>query len=97
MSVKFSIIIPTYNRADRILSSIQSAFDQHYSDFEIIIIDDGSADNTEQVISSIQDPRIKYFKKKMKSGPSRAILAFCRLLGITSLFWIAMMNCILIT
>ncbi len=64
MAITFSIIIPTYNRADRILSTIQSVLDQHYTNFDIVIVDDGSTDNTEEVISSIQDPHIRYFKKE---------------------------------
>src|SRR5437763_11554370 len=60
----FSIIIPTYNRASMIEKTIQSALNQSYSDYEIIIVDDGSTDNTEQVVLSIKDARIFYFKKE---------------------------------
>lgn len=58
----FSIIIPTYNRAHLIGRTIQSCLKQTYPHFEIIVVDDGSTDNTEQVIKSIQSPKIKYFK-----------------------------------
>lgn len=64
MSVFFSIIIPTYNRAAQIAGTIQSLLNQNYSIFEILIVDDGSTDNTGELISSIQDPRIRYFKKE---------------------------------
>lgn len=60
----FSIIIPTYNRASLILDTIRSVQNQIYSEFEIIIVDDGSTDNTEEIINNLNDNRIKYYKKK---------------------------------
>jgi glycosyltransferase involved in cell wall biosynthesis len=59
-----SIIIPTYNRAHLIEASIQSVLQQTYSNFELLIIDDGSEDDTHTIIASIKDDRIKYFKKE---------------------------------
>ncbi len=55
-----SIIIPTYNRAAFLLHAVQSVLAQTFQDFEIIIIDDGSTDNTAQLIHSLQEPRIRY-------------------------------------
>ena len=55
-----SIILPTYNRASLVLESIQSVLQQSYTDFELIIMDDGSDDDTKTRISSISDERIKY-------------------------------------
>ena len=57
----FSIIIPTYNRAKFVETAIKSVLDQSYRDFEILIIDDGSTDETETVINKLQDDRIRYF------------------------------------
>ncbi len=48
-----SIILPTYNRADLILDSIESVFAQSFKDFELIVIDDGSTDNTRQLLSAM--------------------------------------------
>lgn len=62
--MRVSIIIPTYNRASFIEKTVRSLCVQTASDYEIIIVDDGSTDNTQQVIQAIQDPRIKYFKKE---------------------------------
>ena len=60
MAPLFSIILPTYNRGDRIEKAIQSVLDQTYSNWELIIIDDGSTDNTKEICLKYQDPRITY-------------------------------------
>ncbi len=61
----FSIVIPTYNRAATIVDTVNSLLAQSYREFEIIIIDDGSTDNTEDLIKrTFSDSRIKYFKKQ---------------------------------
>jgi len=60
VSISFSIIIPTYNRGHLIVDTIRSILDQNFPALEIIIIDDGSDDNTQTVISKQNDPRIKY-------------------------------------
>lgn len=61
--IKFSIIIPTFNRAFIIAETIESVINQTYSCWECLIIDDGSADDTNTVIKryAIKDNRIKYF------------------------------------
>lgn len=62
--ILFSIIIPTFNRADIIHKPIKSIIEQSYSNWELIIVDDGSTDDTKEVVSSFSAPRIKYFYKK---------------------------------
>lgn len=59
-----SVIIPTYNRAELLKRSIQSVLEQTYSDLELIIVDDGSTDDTEKVVSALNDSRIRYIKQK---------------------------------
>jgi glycosyltransferase involved in cell wall biosynthesis len=61
---EISVIITTYNRANYLKEAIISVLNQTYQDFEIIVVDDGSKDNTPQVIQSITDPRIKYISQK---------------------------------
>ena len=62
--ILFSVIVPTYNRGSFIVKTIQSVLSQTFSNFELIIIDDGSTDNTEKVVGGIKDERIKYYKKE---------------------------------
>ena len=65
-----SIIIPTYNRAKLVTEAVQSALSQTYTNFEILVIDDGSTDNTEEMLKKY-DNDIKYIKTE-RSGPGRA-------------------------
>lgn len=57
---KVSIIIPTYNRANLILETIESIIQQTYPHWELLIMDDGSDDDTEEMIKRINDPRIRF-------------------------------------
>jgi len=67
----FSIIIPLYNKENFIENTIQSILDQTFQDFEIIIINDGSTDKSEEKILQFKDSRIQYFSKK-NEGASTA-------------------------
>ena len=71
---KVSVIIPTYNRAHLIGRAIKSVLNQTYQDFEIIVVDDGSTDNTELLIKDFQkkDKRIKYVQRKENKGEGAA-------------------------
>jgi len=67
-----SVIIPTYNRAHLVGRAIRSVLNQTYQDFEIIVVDDGSTDNTEEVVKSFNDPRIRYIRHEKNRGGSAA-------------------------
>lgn len=67
-----SVIIPTRNRAQLLSEAIDSVLKQTFSDFELIIVDDGSTDNTAEVVSSYHDPRIHYhLQEKQERGAAR--------------------------
>ncbi len=63
-----SVIIPTYNRSEELLKSIESVLKQTYKDIEIIVVDDGSTDLTEKNVKEIEDNRIVYVKHKHNKG-----------------------------
>lgn len=67
----FSVIIPLYNKENFIENTIQSVLDQTFQDFEIIVVNDGSTDKSEEKLQSFKDSRIHYFSKK-NEGASTA-------------------------
>src|SRR5690554_5844276 len=69
---KVSVVMPTHNRAKELPRSIRSVLSQSFSDFELIIIDDASADNSEEVIRSFRDSRIIYKKLEKNVGGAEA-------------------------
>lgn len=64
-----SVIMPAYNAADYIADAIESVLIQNYQNFELIVIDDGSTDNTKDIVSGFDDERIRYFYQKNKGLP----------------------------
>lgn len=67
-----SIITPTYNCAKFIGKTIESVLNQTYKNWEMIIVDDASKDNTEEVVNSYKDKRIKYIKLQENGGAANA-------------------------
>lgn len=76
---RVSVIIPTYNRADKIGRSIQSVLEQTHQDLELIVVDDCSADNTEDVVKAIGDDRVRYFRMQENGGAAAARNAGARM------------------
>jgi len=70
--MKASVIIPTYNRAHLLGRAIQSVLDQTCQDLEIIVVDDGSKDNTEEVVNKFHDERIRYIRHEVNKGEGGA-------------------------
>lgn len=69
---KVSVIIPTHNRSAYLHSAVTSVLNQTYQDFEIIIVNDASSDNTEEVVASFTDSRIKYIRHEVSKGDGGA-------------------------
>ncbi|MEQ9548510.1 MAG: glycosyltransferase family 2 protein [Coleofasciculus sp. G3-WIS-01] len=68
---KVSVCIPTYNRANYLVNSVNSVLSQTYKDFELIICDDGSTDETPTVVSQWDDSRIRYIRHDNNIGRSK--------------------------
>lgn len=67
---KASVIIPVYNGGDYIGETIDSILSQSFHDFELIIVDDGSTDDTADVIHGFRDSRIRYFHQPNSGKPA---------------------------
>lgn len=65
-----SVVIPTYNRADSIEASIRSALHQTYPIVEVLVCDDGSTDDTEAIVKSIKDERVKWLPGEHSGRPA---------------------------
>ena len=65
-----SVVMLTYKRANIVSTAIDSILNQTYKDFEFIILNDGSPDNTDEIISRYKDKRIRYYKNQQNKGIS---------------------------
>jgi glycosyltransferase involved in cell wall biosynthesis len=72
MEELLSVVIPTYNRAGTLQNTMLSVLNQSFTNIELIIVDDASTDETEEIVRSIYDDRVKYIKLEINSGPSAA-------------------------
>jgi glycosyltransferase involved in cell wall biosynthesis len=67
---EFSVVIVAYNHARYLAQCIHSVLEQTYPDFEVIVFDDGSTDNTREIVSAISDNRIRYFYQENSGLPA---------------------------
>jgi glycosyltransferase involved in cell wall biosynthesis len=67
-----SVIIPTYNRADHVGRGIRSVLTQTFQDFEVLIVDDGSTDKSEEIVRGFNDSRILYLRRDTNGGAAAA-------------------------
>lgn len=84
-----SVVIPTYNHARYLGRALQSVLDQTYSNWEAIVIDNHSTDNTDEVMASFSDPRISYLKIR-----NNGVIAASRNAGIRAAKgeWVAFLD-----
>jgi glycosyltransferase involved in cell wall biosynthesis len=73
-----SVVIPTYNRSSLIVKSNESVFSQDYPNLEVIVVDDGSTDGTQQVIEGLKNPNIRYFRHEQNRGQDIPPLLTCQ-------------------
>lgn len=71
-SPRVSVILPTHNRASVLDRAVRSVFEQTFNDLELIIVDDGSEDETEALVGRIEDPRIVFKSHDANRGPAAA-------------------------
>jgi len=72
MSILFSVIIPTYNRSSRLKKALDGLTSQTFKDFEVLVCDDGSKDDTEAVVNEYRDKlNLKYIWNENWGGPAR--------------------------
>ena len=73
ISPKVSVILTSYNHAAYVAASIESVLSQTFADFELLIVDDGSRDNSREIIKTFDDPRIKFFLYEENRGSNIAV------------------------
>lgn len=67
----FTVVIPTFNRADKLSAAIRSVLEQSFEDFELLIMDDGSTDHTKDMVNDLRDKRVRYEWGPNSGGPAR--------------------------
>jgi len=67
----FTVVIPTFNRKELVLRAVQSAYDTQWAGIEIIVVDDGSTDGTEELVKEMF-PEVVYFRSNQNCGPGAA-------------------------
>lgn len=73
--IRYSICIATYNRAEFLFDAIRSAVNQVYKNFEVIIVNDGSTDNTREIAASFISDNVHYFEKPHSGAPETRNMA----------------------
>lgn len=67
-----AVIMPVYNRASMVRRAIDSVLDQDFADFELIVVDDGSTDQTCEVVTAVPDPRVTLLRAEKNQGSNAA-------------------------
>jgi radical SAM superfamily enzyme YgiQ (UPF0313 family)/predicted O-methyltransferase YrrM/GT2 family glycosyltransferase len=64
-----SVVTPTHNRAGYVAEAVNTALSQEFHDLEVVVVDDGSTDDTAEVLAQITDPRFRYIQKPKTNAP----------------------------
>lgn len=67
-----SIVLPTYKESNQLIKTINNVLEQTFSNFELIVVEDGSTDNTQQIIEQIDDERLVYIRYNKNKGACHA-------------------------
>ena len=70
--VKVSVLIPVYNASAFLKNSVNSILNQTFTDFELLLLDDCSSDNSVEIIKGFKDSRIKYYQNEHNLGISES-------------------------
>jgi len=70
-----TVIIPTYNRADLLPRAVRSVLNQTYASLELLVVDDGSTDETAEVMKGFEDPRVRFLRLEKNQGQCAAMNA----------------------
>ena len=76
----FSVVIPTYNRSDLVTYAVESVLKQSFAELEVLVSDNGSTDDTAEVVGRIADPRVRYVQTPVH-GPIADSWEFARSAG----------------
>jgi glycosyltransferase involved in cell wall biosynthesis len=67
-----SVVLPTHNRASMLVRAVASVLGQSHADLELIVVDDGSADATAEVLAAVEDPRLRVIRRPRRGGAAAA-------------------------
>lgn len=67
-----SVVVPTYNRGERLAQTIESVLNQRYRDLELVVVDDASTDDTEETVREFDDSRVRYVSHRTNRGGAAA-------------------------
>ena len=91
--MKFGIIIPTYNRARVLPRAIRSVLDQHYADWALYVVNDGSSDETESVVAPfLSDPRVRYLSNHVNRGRLNSLNVALDRIDVEGIDWFTWMD-----
>ena len=72
MSVRVSVILPTYNRTGSLTRSCESVLSQSFRDLELLVVDDASTEDVESVVRGLGDDRVRYIRREKNGGAAAA-------------------------